>query len=59
MTYEEELELDLRVFEKLLDPRVGDLYEGVTALLLEKREPVWRYKSISEVPETLIHQLLE
>ena len=34
MSYDLEKELELKVMRKILDPKIGDLYEGITALLI-------------------------
>ena len=44
---------------KILDPKIGDLYEGITALLIEKREPQWKYKTVGDVPDSQIKSLLD
>ncbi|MCM2679566.1 enoyl-CoA hydratase/isomerase family protein [Echinimonas agarilytica] len=38
---------------------MGDLSEGIRALLIDKdRQPNWRFKSVSEVPASLIDEML-
>lgn len=34
MSYREDKELELKVISKILDPEIGDLYEGVRAFFV-------------------------